>query len=96
MAKDKASKRAPETGIVFPLEPTAKPGKELARGSTYGNQAALAAALGAVDAAEAEKCLKKKNWRDNYGKFLVKHVELGVTRGHEEVSCERVFRVFSY
>lgn len=86
MAKDNGAKkaRAPETGIVFPLEPRAKGGKA-SRGSTFGNQAAIAAALGAVDPALAQKALAERNWRDKYAGFFVESVVKAVERGHEDV-----------
>lgn len=39
-------------------------------GSTFGNKGAWAAAVGAVDAAEATKVEKEKDWRHKYTKCV--------------------------
>lgn len=89
-AKTKQAQREPETGIVFPLEPTAKPGKQPGRGSTFGNQAAIAAAFAAVnDDAEAKKVLGERNWRDNYTNYFVDMVKRSISGGHSEVGFAR-------
>ena len=97
MAKGKEAKkaRAPESGIVFPREPKPKPGSD-GRGSTFGNQAAFAAALQPVDADVAGRALSERNWRDNYTKFVVRTVTDSVSGGPEAVGCLEASFVYHF
>lgn len=64
----------PTRGIAFPIDSSAKDGKN-SRSSTPVNKAILAAAVGAVNPAKAEKILKAKGYRFTYVKHLTGLVE---------------------
>lgn len=63
----------PLDGLVWPLVPNSK--KEGDRSTTWANKQALAAAIGAVDPALAERVLGERQWRQKYTKYVYKHVE---------------------
>ncbi|CAM9876612.1 unnamed protein product [Scytosiphon promiscuus] len=63
----------PLDGLVWPLVPNSK--KEGDRSTTWANKQALAAAVGAVDPALAERILGERSWRQKYTKYVYKHVE---------------------
>lgn len=63
----------PLDGLVWPLVPNSK--KEGDRSTTWANKQALAAAIGAVDPALAQRVLTEPKWRQNYTKYIYKHVE---------------------
>lgn len=63
----------PLDGLVWPLVPNSK--KEGDRSTTWANKQALAAAIGAVDPALAERVLREPKWRQKYTYYVYKHVE---------------------
>eukprot|EP00752_Nemacystus_decipiens_P001371 g1359.t2 len=63
----------PLDGLVWPLVPNSK--KQGDRSTTWANKQALAAAIGAVDPALAERVLGERQWRQKYTKYVYKHVE---------------------
>ena len=65
-----AKPRPPPKGLVFPTD------KKGGKSTSEAGKAALAAAVGAVDKAAAEKILKTKNWRFGYTKHFLTMVEL--------------------
>eukprot|EP00611_Tribonema_gayanum_P018916 TRINITY_DN3221_c0_g1_i3.p1 TRINITY_DN3221_c0_g1~~TRINITY_DN3221_c0_g1_i3.p1 ORF type:complete len:570 (-),score=234.90 TRINITY_DN3221_c0_g1_i3:293-1939(-) len=64
--------RRPPAGIQWPLVPNSK--KEGDRSTTYANKAALKTASGAIRPEEAAAIDAERNWRKNYGKYLLRHV----------------------
>ncbi|CAM9334131.1 unnamed protein product, partial [Sphacelaria rigidula] len=69
-APEKASR--PLDGLVWPLVPNSK--NEGDRSTTWANKEALSAAVGAVDPALAQQILAEKKWRQNYTRYVYKHV----------------------
>lgn len=63
----------PLDGLVWPLVPNSKKAGD--RSTTWANKQALAAAIGAVDPALAERVLGERQWRQKYTKYVYKHVE---------------------
>ncbi len=63
----------PLDGLVWPLVPNSKKAGD--RSTTWANKQALAAAIGAVDPALAERVLAERQWRQKYTKYVYKHVE---------------------
>ncbi|CAM9418525.1 unnamed protein product [Ectocarpus fasciculatus] len=63
----------PLDGLVWPLVPNSKKAGD--RSTTWANKQALAAAIGAVDPALAQRVLDERNWRQKYTKYVYKHVE---------------------
>jgi len=55
-------------------------------GSTFGNKGAWAAAVAAVDPAEGTKVEKERSWRQQYTKYIVKQVQLGLKSPKNAVS----------
>jgi len=64
----------PPRGLVWPVTEVKSNGEEV-RSSTPIAKEILAAAIGAVDNAAAEKCRGEKKWRFGYNKHLVSMVE---------------------
>lgn len=62
----------PLEGVVWPLVPNPK--KEGDRSTTWANKEALAAAIEAVDPTLAKKVRDERSWRQNYTKYVYKHV----------------------
>ena len=65
-----AAPRSPPSGIQFPLDAAGK------RSSAAVGRRILAAALGELDAAAAERCLAERDWRHAYPRHLRRLVEL--------------------
>merc|ERR1712127_547813 len=74
MKKRFARPPPPPRGIVFPVDPNAKGGKNT-RSSTPVNKEILASAVGAVNPDKAEKVRKAKGFRFTYVKHLTELVE---------------------
>lgn len=62
----------PLDGLVWPLVPNSQ--KEGDRSTTWANKEAFSAAIGAVDPALAQQVLAERKWRQNYTRYVYKHV----------------------
>jgi len=86
----------PPRGLVWPID--AKRGD---RSSTSTAKAVLAAAVGAVDPAKAEKILKERNWRFGYVKHFVGMVEEQM-KGEEQAlkvaraGLDKAYEIFEF
>lgn len=67
-----SSSPRPLDGLVWPLVPNSKKAGD--RSTTWANKQAIIAAIGAVDVTLAKQAVDEKKWRQNYTRYILKHV----------------------